>query len=963
MRLLTRLCCALFVVLLSLLSPLIPPTASASDFTVNSLADTPDANTSDGLCADANGVCTLRAAIQQANADPSGDVIGVRVTGTINLTSALPNISTSMTIDGQGAGLLTVRRNRAEPYRIFTIGAGAGVRISGLAVSNGLAPPPVSGGDPGGGGGIYNAGDLTLAGVTVSDNATSIATAFPVGRITGGGGGIQNDGVLTMTDCVVSGNRTGNGGTASTVANLGAGGGLLNTGTLVMSNCAVSGNHTGEGSIGRVGGNGGAGGGIYNAPNGPRQVSASLTNCLVTGNITGPGGKAAAFGLSFRSGDGGNGGGIYNASAMTVVAGTVSNNLTGRGADTVSLAAAGGLELPAGKGGAGGGVYNDIPPGGGELKMTNCVVSGNRTGAGGLHPRRSQSLDIGDGGGHGGNGAGVANPSAGSVLKMSQCTVVFNVAGAAGPGGGLIGVGGGVYGAARIRSNIIALNVAHSPTTLSDVAVGPFTSLGYNFLGYFGNACCFTGTDRGDNDAGQFLNIDQNTLVPLPDSPALDAGLARDVDDHPVTADRRGAARPFDFPGVAPQPGGDDSDIGAFERQAAEPPPAQTTVQLASSIQFVAEGCSQTEVTVTRTGPKDGTTEVFYVVADFEARQRGDFTHASGRITFAPGEDTKTIHVLISDDAYAEGTESLVVELTPGPFAVLGTPREMKLQIVDDEATDGATNPIDDNATFVGQHYHDFLNRHADPDGQAFWAARLEECGGDAACLDRRRVDVSAAFFLSTEFLNTGYYVIRVNKAGLGDRTGNPDYFQFLEQTRGVGRGVIVGRPGHEALLEANKRRYAEEFVQRSDFLAAHNGQTAAQYVDSLFANAGVTPTTDERDAAINAFGTGDTAGRVAALRSVVEAGSVFNKLYNPSFVLMQYFGYLRRNPNAPPDKNFDGYLFWLEKLDGATLPGEDARDETVAIRRVRRAEMVRAFLRSTEYRGRFGGDPSRGNP
>jgi hypothetical protein len=319
--------------------------------------------------------------------------------------------------------------------------------------------------------------------------------------------------------------------------------------------------------------------------------------------------------------------------------------------------------------------------------------------------------------------------------------------------------------------------------------------------------------------------------------------------------------------------------------------------------------------------------------------------------------------VLLSEDAYAEGTESLVVELTPGPFALLGTPRTMKLYIEDDEATDGAANPIDDNATFVGQHYHDFLNRHADPDGQAFWAARLDSCGGDPTCLDRSRVEVSAAFFLSLEFLNTGYYVIRVNKAGLGDRPGNPDYFKFLEQTQGVGRGVVVGQPGYEALLEANKRRYAEEFVQRSDFHAAHSGQTVAQFVDSLFANAGATPTTAERDAAVSAFGVGDVAGKAASLRSVVESGSVYNKLYNPGFVLMQYFGYLRRDPNAPPDSNFDGYNFWLNRLDAATLPGEDARDETVAIRRVRRAEMVRAFLRSTEYRGRFGGDPSRGNP
>src|SRR4051812_30887712 len=99
MRLLTRLFCALVITLSALFTSLLAPTVSASNFTINSVADTPDANTSDSICADAGGACTLRAAIQQANADPSGDVIGFSVNGTINLTSALPALSKSMTIN------------------------------------------------------------------------------------------------------------------------------------------------------------------------------------------------------------------------------------------------------------------------------------------------------------------------------------------------------------------------------------------------------------------------------------------------------------------------------------------------------------------------------------------------------------------------------------------------------------------------------------------------------------------------------------------------------------------------------------------------------------------------------------------------------------------------------------------------------------------------------------------------
>jgi hypothetical protein len=72
----------------------------------------------------------------------------------------------------------------------------------------------------------------------------------------------------------------------------------------------------------------------------------------------------------------------------------------------------------------------------------------------------------------------------------------------------------------------------------------------------------------------------------------------------------------------------------------------------------------------------------------------------------------------------------------------------------------------------------------------------------------------------------------------------------------------------------------------------------------------------------------------------------------------MQYFGYLRRNPDDAPDFNFSGYDFWLSKLNQFTRAGEDVRDEAVAFGRVRRAEMVRAFIESMEYRRRFAGAP-----
>ena len=153
---------------------------------------------------------------------------------------------------------------------------------------------------------------------------------------------------------------------------------------------------------------------------------------------------------------------------------------------------------------------------------------------------------------------------------------------------------------------------------------------------------------------------------------------------------------------------------------------------------------------------------------------------------------------------------------------------------------------------------------------------------------------------------------------------------------------------------------YVDELVARADFVAQFpQGTPAATYVDRLFINNGVTPTDAERNAAISDYGSGDQAGRAAAFRTVVESNSVYQKHYNPAFVLMQYYGYLRRNPDDAPDNNFSGYDFWLTKLDQFSLPGEDVRNETVALNRVKRAEMVKAFLVSAEYRERFGGKPT----
>jgi hypothetical protein len=260
-------------------------------------------------------------------------------------------------------------------------------------------------------------------------------------------------------------------------------------------------------------------------------------------------------------------------------------------------------------------------------------------------------------------------------------------------------------------------------------------------------------------------------------------------------------------------------------------------------------------------------------------------------------------------------------------------------------------NKIDDPQFFVAQHYRDFLNREPDAAGLAYWVNDIESCGTDAHCIEVKRINVSAAFFLSIEFQETGFLVYRFYKAAYGNLPGAPVPVRFnelLTDMQLIGQDVIVGVGDWPLKLEANKKAYASQFGARSSLTTAlPTSLSPAQFVDALYANAGVaTPPPSERTAAINEFGgaanTADTAARGRALRRVAENATLGQQETNRAFVLMQYFGYLRRNPNDAPDTNYDGYTFWLTKLN-------DFNGNFV------NAEMVKAFLDSIEYRKRFG--------
>src|SRR5215218_2915186 len=166
---------------------------------------------------------------------------------------------------------------------------------------------------------------------------------------------------------------------------------------------------------------------------------------------------------------------------------------------------------------------------------------------------------------------------------------------------------------------------------------------------------------------------------------------------------------------------------------------------------------------------------------------------------------------------------------------------------------------IDDSDFFVQQHYVDFLSRFPDQSGFSFWQNDINQCGADAQCVEVHRINVSAAFFLSIEFQRSGYFVYKTHKAAFGNLEGKPVPVRrenFMPDARSISNGIAVGTDGWEAKFNANMDAYVQSFVQRGDFLAAFpNTMTAAQFVDKLFSNALVSPTTGERDAAIGAFG------------------------------------------------------------------------------------------------------------
>jgi len=361
------------------------------------------------------------------------------------------------------------------------------------------------------------------------------------------------------------------------------------------------------------------------------------------------------------------------------------------------------------------------------------------------------------------------------------------------------------------------------------------------------------------------------------------------------------------------------------------------TVQFNNAAVSVNESAGFVNVTVTRVGDTSRPALVLSstsdtaglqscTIANGKASERCDYATVAGRLQFGIGETTKTFTIPIVDDALVEGDETLTVNLSGPIGALLGGTSTATLTITDNDTTPATQNPIDGVTPFITQQYIDFLGRLPDPIGLANWTATLAPCPnggfGEFDNPDCDRVHVSAGFFLSEEFRGRGYFAYKFYEVGFDRR---PAYAEFVPDM------ALVGGAQSPQLEIISKQVYMTSFVQRQEFKNRYDALSNSAYVDALEHNAEVTLA---NKAALVAALDGNQKTRAEVLREIVDLQSVTDKFFIRAFVAMQYFGYLRRDPDTI------GYDNWVTTL---TADPSNFR------------HMIFGFIYSDEYRHRFG--------
>ncbi|MCM3871738.1 MAG: TIGR03118 family protein, partial [Pyrinomonadaceae bacterium] len=280
---------------------------------------------------------------------------------------------------------------------------------------------------------------------------------------------------------------------------------------------------------------------------------------------------------------------------------------------------------------------------------------------------------------------------------------------------------------------------------------------------------------------------------------------------------------------------------------------ATSLIQFATDQFIIGEGTGFIDVSVIRAGDASGSATVNFNTFDQSqaghASQKSDYQISLGKVTFNPGETSKSVRILIVNDGFVEGDEivNLAISNPTGAGVGLGSPSVAELKITDDDSVAPTTNAIDDSDFFVRQHYRDFLNRNGDPSGVAFWVNEIESCGSDTACRRVKRISVSAAFFLSGEFQSTGLEAYLTHRAAFGNLPSNLGapvsvfYGTLQRDTQALGKDYIVGAPGADLVIEANTVAFFNDFVTRPEFVTKYPSTlTNEQYVDNLLTSAGM---------------------------------------------------------------------------------------------------------------------------
>lgn len=434
-------------------------------------------------------------------------------------------------------------------------------------------------------------------------------------------------------------------------------------------------------------------------------------------------------------------------------------------------------------------------------------------------------------------------------------------------------------------------------------------------------------SNRDGSEEVYATTIDGRTQTRLTNNADLDVDPAQSTDGTSIVF---ATSRDGNLEIYAMQPNGglvrlttnEAADVQPSLQSQAVIPPASgsTSVQFSAVSYTVGEASGFAVLTVTRSGDLTGTTTVDFATVSGTATNRSDYSDHYGTLSFSQGETSKSFMVLISDDVFIENDETLSATLSNPVGAVLGSLNTATVTIADNDTAQARPNPIDDARFFVNQHYADFLNRVPDQAGLEGWISQITSCGNNVPCLEEKRILVSSGFFRSTEFQDRGYFVYRFYPVSYGRP---PTYAEFIPDLSRVS-GFLTTQQ-----LEAAKVAFINDFVTRPAFANKYNALNNAAYVDTLLSTAGVN--LSSRQSLINALNVG-TRTRAQVLREIVESAEVYQRFFHQAFVVMSYFGYLRRDPDIL-------YLDWIRILD------------TTGDFRI----MINGFINSLEYRSRFG--------